>query len=206
MKQTLLPFTDPHMLKVITGSKTMTRRVVVPQPIGFTWNGRPYATLKDMMERCPYGQVGDEIVFRENLRSYTDRSQPDEPRRIAYSCNSEIIPASQWRWQRNVLPSRFMPRDLARYAVPIAELRLEHLQDIPRADVLREGIARAPDGTFEASPTFANFEGALEAFAALWDDVNGHRTDYARRNSIYSWRANPWVWVLGWDEKKVRRL
>lgn len=86
-----------------------------------------------------------------------------------------------------------MPRWASRIVLEISGVRVEQLQDISEEDAEAEGIRQMRDG----SGMFVGREGpgclvtpwptAREAFADLWDGINGKRA---------SWESNPLVWVI----------
>ena len=99
------------------------------------------------------------------------------------------FPDVDWR------PSIHMPRWASRLTLRIKSVRVERLQEITVADVIREGI----DLEGEHADWFAEGErlqsagapmsGERYAFMRLWDSING----------TGSWDANPWVWVVEFE-------
>jgi hypothetical protein len=71
----------------------------------------------------------------------------------------------------------FMPKEAARLFLAVKDVRVERLQDITEDDARLEGIE-------------LNFATAREAFAALWDSINGKK---------YPWESSPWVWVISFE-------
>ena len=88
-------------------------------------------------------------------------------------------------------PSIHMPRRASRLTLEIAEIRVQRLQDLTPEDAQAEGIQVARCGCEVCSHTSAicpaDGGAYIEAFAALWDSINGKRAP---------WGANPWVWAL----------
>jgi len=136
--------------------------------------------------QCPYGGPGERLWVREGfMPRYFDDGRP------AYRADWEdragdVCPEPSWR------PSIHMPRALSRITLEITNVRVERLQDISEEDAMAEGIHefKLPNGSiFGTNPCRAvEIEGtAVEAFATLWDQINGKRA---------TWSANPWLWVL----------
>jgi len=72
-----------------------------------------------------------------------------------------------------------MPRWASRITLEILNVRVERVQEISRADCVREGLR----------PTMRNdYEQDIRVrFRNLWDSINA---------SKYPWSLNPWVWVV----------
>ncbi len=207
MKQTLISFIDDHMRKIVLGKKTMTRRVIWPQPpTGSVWNAEaelfvmPGSRL-GVMRHSPYGRAGDELWCRVTLIKVVTMATRGVNlgkayERIAYRWNGEIINDSTWPWKNSVLPSRYMPRALVQYKLPIATLRVERLQDITNEDARREGItAEEVAANWKHTGVRAN---CVNLFTRLWDSINGQRPGAA-------WVDNPYVRVIGWEAEDVCR-
>ena len=99
-------------------------------------------------------------------------------------------------------PSIHMPRWASRITLEIVSVRVERLQDISEEDAIAEGVycgnvivySYYENGHhevwedryfFDGGPD-EGFESAVDAYAALWDSINGEG----------SWEKNPWVWVI----------
>ena len=60
-----------------------------------------------------------------------------------------------------------------------SEVRVERLHEITDEGAVAEGIQRGADGRWDGA--------AREAYASLWDGINGKRA---------AWDSNPWIWVV----------
>ena len=84
-----------------------------------------------------------------------------------------------YRWR----PSIHMPREAARIFLKVTGVRVERLQEInldppgPKNQVIKEGCRRLCD------------------FIAVWE-MAIKKTD----RSTYGWEANPWVWVIEFEQ------
>jgi len=88
---------------------------------------------------CPYGRVGDRLWVREALR----RKRNDPSMGADYiTYVSDFTPVLNpnpyqqgvilfrptWQWQRDTLPSIFMPRWASRYTVEVMEVKVEQTE------------------------------------------------------------------------------
>lgn len=191
MKERPILFSAPMVRAILAGSKTQTRRVVKPQPIGTD------ATIIEIYGRglpaahpCPYGQHGDRLWARETFFDTEPYSAfplfSDRKNRYIYRADGEQIGCHRWR------PSIHMPRVASRILLEIVAVRVERLRDISREDAISEGV-QPLDGsngpnywTVDAGGVSLNNPTAQGAYSMLWDWINGPG----------AWDKNPWVWVV----------
>lgn len=79
------------------------------------------------------------------------------------------------------VPSIHMPRWASRILLEVTGVRVERLQEISEEDAQAEGI-----GWNDYADQRGERMQQREAFAALWEQINGPG----------SWDANPWVWIV----------
>lgn len=190
-----LPIFKPEMRKANRdGLKSITRRVMDPQPISTTgfWKGLHWANeshfRKGAVELCNYGKVGDVVYMREPLVQvgawafYKDDNRP-----VISLITGEMV---KWRWQVKTLSGMFMPGEAARFIYRYESIRVERVQEITRDDAKAEGVRGvwvnppANEDHYQRvmlNPYVANY-------SVLWDEINGERG--------FGWDVNPWVWVL----------
>lgn len=196
-------FSAEMVRAILDGRKTMTRRVVKPQPKDHHWKynnsyhlehkllaskdilwAKFWHTITENPERdgiqwskFPYGQVGDLLWVRETFWLDDGDDQP-------FYKATEPSPQIFTKWK----PSIFMPRWASRITLEITNVKAERLQDITEDAANKEGVYI--DGTSSNGHIFT----AREHFEGLWDFINGKK---------YPWLANPWVWVI--EFQKVER-
>ena len=179
---------------VISGRKTVTRRIVDPQ-------GK-YEKLR-WWQPC--------LEFEECLYGYTENEgwEVIEPRynvgeivAVAQRYDSFLHPNNgviEHDYQTTALASKgwnnkmFVKADLMPHQIQIRDLRIERLQDISD-DYFKEGItllASADDGRIQWGYAdehlrYYMFDSPREAFASLIDKVSGRGT----------WDRNPFVWRI----------
>ena len=196
MKETPIIFLTDMVKAILDLEKTMTRRVIKPQP--YEYAGRwVWAYRKDnlstesyWLDDCPYGQAGDRLWVRETWASDCTCENPKcngVIYRTGYS--GEIIP-DKWR------PSIFMPRWASRIDLVNTEIRVERVQEITTDDAYREGVADCDIHGHD--DCFYGTHGYKCSFERLWNSLNAKRG--------YGWEVNPWVWVVSFrrleDETK----
>lgn len=217
MKERPIPFTDPMARAIIEGRKTMTRRVIKPQPIRpvdrnymLHWEntkawGFPPRTIFETKDEgileneiaqsglCPYGQPGDRLRF---LCTWATEAKHN-------SVKPSLLPHDAKIWTlfdgekpegfgKN-RPGRFAPKWM-RYHFPEAEVtavRVERVQDISEEDAVSEGVMDWAGWPINLAHKYCCTAG----FMQLWDSINAKRG--------YGWDVNPWVWVI--EFKRVTR-
>lgn len=193
-------FNDQMVRAILEGRKTVTRRVVKPQPdfLGSMVDpNTPFKTLDAGLHAritCPYGEPGDRLWVREawaadaqvDAIAPSDLSQ-GEP--IWYPADLSVRQTgcsmiSKGRGR----PSIHMPRWASRVLLEITAVRVERLQDISEEQALAEGVHGEPcDHARQACSDIGCWgDTAKGAFGFLWEQLNG----------AGAWQANPWVWVV----------
>lgn len=175
---------------LLAGTKTQTRRIVTPQPVGF-WGGTNLHahTFKGLVNgadgarehprdhywACPYGKPGDLLWVRESLFQFGGP--------IEYAADSGAP-----SFKRKMTPSIHMPRWASRLTLRIVDVRVERLHDIEEEDAEAEGVT-SEFGSVGADekPLY------VVGFQKLWARING----------AGSWAANPWIWALTFSIERL---
>lgn len=198
-------FNGAMVRAILDGRKTVTRRVVKPQPdfLGsMTDPTTPFKTLGAGLHGqivCPYGKPGDRLWVRETWQGplidddemradsswWKNMSRYQNPAHCAYRASGDscefVDPDGdmQCRWK----PSIHMPRWASRILLEVTDVRVERLQAITRSDIRAEGLQCPPElASDDVSPNYRDWYPA--AFRELWNSTGG------------DWDANPWVWVV----------
>ncbi|EPH1852755.1 hypothetical protein ACJJBP_22785 [Pseudomonas aeruginosa] len=218
MKERPILFTGPMVRAILEGRKTVTRRVVTPQPdfLGSMVDpNTPFKTLDAGLHariKCPYGEPGDRLWVRE---TWTDVNMCGAPA-LAYRADEDIrdlmeepgflddrgafnyddprvkpYPFACWYAeldQARWRPSIHMPRWASRILLEITAVRVERLQDISEEQALAEGVRGEP------------CDHARQACADIgcWGDTAKGAFGFLweQLNGAGAWQANPWVWVV----------
>lgn len=178
---------------VLTGLKTVTRRVVKPQPkegqrIEYhearkEWIYMRGWALVDGVCRMPY-RPGDILYVRETWAAWspTYGTAPE----IIYKADG-YSQSHKMKWR----PSIHMPREAARLFLRVTDVRVERVQDITYWDCLSEGIT---EEDIEERGANAPDASAKWLYAKTWDS-----TIKPAARDLYGWDANPWVWVIEFE-------
>lgn len=190
-------FSAPMVRAILDGRKTMTRRVVKPQPEYFKqyphWRWKPSSKFGPFAidhgdNPSIFGKYipGDVLWVRETWHpsarlgtEYEIEYRADEARRTVDAGWEGPTPQIDAAIGKGWRPSIFMPRWASRITLEITEVRVERLQEITEADARSEGAdIIGPDGD--------HWDCYRDAFTYLWGKINGEG----------SWESNPWVWAL----------
>ncbi len=194
-------FNTEMVRAILDNRKTVTRRVVRPQPVECPalkmcnddiwriewWNVNEFHSTK-----VPYC-IGDILYVRET-RCVQSARRFDADARIMFKAGGDMariqFPGGgtqyhsrtkydafvrKWaddRWH----PSIHMPREAARIFLRVTDVRVERLQEMPPYDIAFEGFRKQKD------------------FIALWNS-----TIKPSDRAIYGWDANPYVWVIEFE-------
>lgn len=206
MKERPILCSGPMVRAILSGQKTVTRRIVKPQfasaPTDVvdgvpSWDSPTnYAGEVQMNTQrgkpCPYGKPGDCLWVRETF----SRSNPGGDDGVYFYRADGRFPSAMgggcfygdeiWK------PSIHMPRFASRILLEVTDVRVERLQDISDEQAEAEGI----EGCIPSCPGPYDEHGNPEcdcmnltykqSFQALWESINGRK----------SWDANPWVWAV----------
>ncbi|MFQ5483534.1 MAG: morphogenetic protein [Nitrospinaceae bacterium] len=169
MKEHGMIFSGDSVRAILEGRKTMTRRVLKPQPERLGWNEGWFHKGGYWSHPKRKYHPGDLIWVREGW-CLPGEPHYRNPGTVLYKADngeaeSEITKAKAWR------SPLFMPRWASRITLKVKSTRFERVQEITEEDAEREGV-----------PSYWNF-------AETWNSING-------TTGPKSWEANPWVVVI----------
>ncbi len=199
MTERPIRFLTDMVKAILEGRKTMTRRVIKPQPIkrtdycgGYILETKKATTsIKSFNEGlyqdiCPFGKVGDKLWVREtwDFRPMAGRSaiigyKADRSSKgftVPEGFNQLVYEPTRYR------PSIHMPKWASRITLEILDIRVEKLHQIEDKDCYAEGI-----NCFEAQHLPEPHLTPTEVFRNLWNSLHKKQ---------YRWEDNPWVWCI----------
>ena len=181
-------FHTDRVRAILEGRKTVTRRVVKPQPVGqpaqmgedSCWPGCFASADDERVYRPPY-QPGDILWVRETWAhpSKEEIARGTDKNIFLYRAD---VPSVLYAWD-HWNPSIHMPREAARIFLRVTGVRVERLWDVKYFDCLAEGILYRQMET-----------DIVQDFSTLWDN-----TIKPKDRAAYGWGANPWVWVIQFE-------
>lgn len=187
--------------------KSVTRRIIKPQPPTDTVGGfvttatsrlaagfvpaRPELGADfDSFIRSRYAP-GDRMYVKEAWAPLDSEFHPSPSGRNVIYRADHRDPKGDGRDRIKWRSPLFMPEWAARLKIGITSVRVERLQDITEADAQAEGMLfvprEPPFPCWQYEPGGEHFPTARDAFAALWDSING---------KTFPWGVNPWVHVV----------
>lgn len=200
-------FNTEMVRAILDGRKTVTRRVIKPQPEMHMFGDRealawiPPAIIKGYLAvgvkyteylKKPY-RPGDVLWVRETFRvDYLSNIVGSG--RVHYKADGSFgdihfQPARYDMMRRAQLkpgwrPNENMPREAARIFLRVTGVRVEQLQDMTEYDAYSEGCR-------------TNDYGDKTIFRSVWDS-----TIKPADRERYGWAANPFCWVIEFEKCK----
>lgn len=199
----------------LDGRKTVTRRLIKPQPpydvqcpLGYCTDGYKseigkfaFGSHKDggkMIFCKPPYQPGDILYVRESWEHFEccccegdehgNCYQEPQQSVLNKSCGCYMYRATDEIYgDARWHPSIHMPKEVARIWLKVTDVRVERLQEITSEQICREGVE-------VEYPHVLNGEEKRYAFSTLWNSTI-KKSDLDR----YGWDANPWVWIIEFE-------
>lgn len=246
-------FTGEMVRAILEGRKTQTRRIVKPQPIdidlveilcgGKVHYRRPIndpmieealktpeynvrSVVSGLIEKCPYGHVGDRLWVRETC-AY-EIWTPEFGDMPAQKDNRPIFHQEPENWDDEEFwliphyratdpapdlfyedqkedgptcrwrPSIHMHRWASRILLEITNIRIERVQDISEEDAVAEGIYYKDEFYSVGVPQNRFYSrSAKGVYPILWDKISA--------KSGHPWENNDWVWVFEFKVLEVKQ-
>lgn len=195
-------FNTEMVRAILDGRKTTTRRVIKPQPMKKYCGGIITDSYKksdigkvvfsdeenmicgkpELVTKMPY-KINDILYVREtwneNPAHDTNENFEGLPPKEQFAIYKATSPEFSGGWR----PSIFMPKEAARIFLRVKGVRAERLQNITDEEAENEGCT---DATSTAM-----------GFFDVWDS-----TIKKSDRDKYGWNANPWVWVISFEQCK----
>lgn len=185
-------FNTEMVRAILDGRKTMTRRII-KFPINRFTKNIPIA------DNVSFRQIrSGKANFHEEPFYGFDMKSPYSVCDTLYVRETFVQPARHIFWYKadenlwlnskdmNWKPSIHMPKEAARIFLRVTNVRVERLQDITNKEAKKEGVTCETDNSGLMH---------LMKFIKLWDSTI-KKSDL----DTYGWNANPWVWVIEFEQ------
>lgn len=213
-------FAPQSVRAILEGRKTMTRRVLKPQPV---WNDggvifNAAGGQEDYVE--PHWAEEPAIKWPVGTRLWVREALLNGGRGLQYVADGAPVvrPQHAWNWTFNkeTVPSMYMPRWASRITLEVTGVKVERLQDICEEDAITEGVTYHPptkddydwyesfceehgddphvpmDGVWKVAGVDGWGPTPQFAFRLLWQSIHGPA----------AWDANPWVAAYTFERVK----
>jgi hypothetical protein len=214
MKEHGILMTAENQAKSVSGEKTMTRRIIRPQPEVIVGDESILSdvAMAKLRINARY-QVGSMLYIKEPFRiqGYDPALRVvggiytrDNSEMICDLTAKEFAKFLKWGKPYQGKSSLFMFKSLARHWFEVTGVGCERLQDISEADAFAEGIEEVGEQKFHGNiwkNIYKSYNpaitccSAVAAFETLWDSIYKDRDD---------WDSNPWVWVYKYKKTERR--
>lgn len=206
---------------ILDGRKTVTRRVMKPQPkskLCYTFAGShkkdigrwgyPSKTAHEFWGEefeLPEDITEEELKKKWNPPYHTDdimyvrETWTKDNHRYMYRADyadSEKFYQGGKEVQLKWKPSIHMPKEAARIWLKVKDMRVEQLQECGKGwclDIEKEGVV-TPQSPILYINDDRYHDALREEFQKLWDSTI-KKSDIDR----YGWDANPWVWIIEFE-------
>jgi len=218
-KATMRPiiFSTPMVQAILNGNKTMTRRIVKPQPAMDTeisympnepipwqgeWNPWKWDTEEgeSVSKRCPYGNIGDRLWVRETvfpvvIEDYDGHG--NEKHTFWYKADNIDEDLKNNYEDSRWIPSIYMPKVACRIFLEITKIKVQRVQDISEEDAIHEGV-ECMNGVFNGKPGFwyRNYHSKNEPPVRISTAIGSFQSLWEMINGEESWNTNPFVWAI----------
>ena len=210
-------FNTEMVRAILDGRKTVTRRVIKPQPpmtthIMYTCGQWAWAFWEDGDKhwiKSPYKPM-DILYVRESFSpNYFCNAVANyrygelRGNRNAYKADyykekiGDVVPEPKW------IPSIHMPKEAARIFLRVTDVKVERLQEITDKGAEAEGIPTEypmvgtyhPDSLGYMDVECPDCASKIVRFENLWNS-----TIKPADRDKYGWEANPWVFVIEFEK------
>lgn len=185
-------FNTEMVRAILDGRKTVTRRVIKPQPElkGLLWTLGDAKWSDGVESFCP--MIGHSLYNRmpykpDNVLWVRETWQPEVEHGWLYNykVDNDGLCCGKWR------PSIHMPREAARLFLRVTDVRLERLQEATLYGFLDEGVSLRPEAFNDPDNAYLQ---ARHQFSDIWDS-----TIKKTNLPLHGWNVNPWVWVIKFE-------
>ena len=208
-------FNTDMVRAILDGRKTVTRRVIKPQPkskLCYAFAGSHKKDIRRWVYQSKtahefWGEefkLPDDITEEELKKKWNPPYHTDdilyvretwcegyEEGTYIYKADDKLANLTEFKESSKLIyhPSIHMPKEAARVFLKVTNVRVERLQCMSWNDICNEGIIS--DSNVRDNFSFRMLQ---NKFKNLWNSTI-KKSDHDR----YGWDANPWVWVIEFE-------
>lgn len=216
-------FNTDMVRDILANLKTVTRRVVKPQPaskLAYVCMGHKHGTWsypskdawkywEDESFRLPDGlpdeerarlwvppcHTGDILYVRETWQHGFGGAYLYKA-----SAGHDLFMTTDGKLVSDIpwRPSIYMPREAARLFLRVKDVRVERLREITEDQAKAEGAREVPWAfvvdDVDGKIKSGPMQTPVKNFAGIWDS-----TINPKGRAVFGWDANPWVWVIEFE-------
>lgn len=215
---------NTEMVKaILDGRKTVTRRIVKPQPDKRHQSKLGYVTDSTDKSRIgcfgfgldeyggsiqyakPKYNIGDIMWIRETVwqKASGTLGIDGETETVLWNefkyISTDKKPEVGWSYSWIKRPSIHMPKSAARIFLKVTDVRVENVQDITDEQCMKEGISEEKVTLIE--DMIQNLQGCNAEIqnGSAEKSIFGNLWDSTVKNENYFYSANPYVWVIEFE-------
>ena len=203
---------------ILDGRKTVTRRVIKPQPkskLCYVFAGSHKKDIRRWVypSKTAHEFLGEEFKLTDDITEEELKKKWSPPYHAddilyvretwgegyeewtyIYKADDKLANLPEFKESSKLIyhPSIHMPKEAARVFLKVTNVRVERLQDIDDEQAKEDGAnwRNGKNGGFEEKMR----RSAVERFTEIWNSTI-KKSDLDR----YGWDANPWVWVIEFE-------
>lgn len=206
-------FNTEMVRAILDGKKTVTRRVIKPQPkskLCYVYAGSHKKDIRRWVypSKTAHEFLGEEFKLPDDITEEELKKKWNPPYHAddilyvretwgegyeegtyIYKADDKLANLPEFKESSKLIyhPSIHMPKEAARIFLKVTNVCVERLQDVRYMDCIHEGI---PYKQIERD--------IIYGFSKTWDSTI-KKSDLDR----YGWDANPWVWVIEFERIEV---
>ncbi len=192
-----IPFETEMVRAILGGTKTVTRRLINPQPeskndfIYCHECGEWFISPDDDKEQ----EIKIESSYRVGDILYVQETWGFDKNNWLYKADFSDTDLKKLKNIMHWLSPIRMPKEAARIFLRVTDVRVERLQDIDGYGILAEGVDNG-----RSNPTMGERWENMQrmTYSDLWDSTI-KKADIDK----YGWKANPYVWIIEFRRLEV---
>lgn len=216
-------FNTDMVRAILDGRKTVTRRVIKPQPkskLCYVFAGSHKKDIRRWVypSKIAHEFLGEEFRLTDDITEEELKKKWNPPYHAddilyvretwgegyeegtyIYKADDKLANLPEFKESSKLIyhPSVHMPKEAARIFLKVKDMRVERLQEITIEQARAEGCdgrCECPSSGTDGSLSCITRDFSIEKFETVWDSTI-KKSDLDR----YGWDVNPWVFVIEFE-------